>query len=140
VDRSPMSMKLDGLALRRWAILLSRYSSVGLLATGVYFTVANVLILSDIVPAITASVIAYATGMVVSFIGQSRFTFRVSSHSKSQVVRYLVLSVIGFGVSYASVYLATVYFGVCPIWGTAATAISVPALSFVVMKVWVFKT
>jgi len=110
------------------------------MATAVYFTVANILILSDMVPAVIASVIAYATGMVVSFIGQSQFTFRVRKHSTGQVVRYLIMSVMGFWVSYASVYLATACFGVRPIWGTAATAISVPALSFLVMKVWVFKT
>jgi len=109
------------------------------MATAVYFTVANILILSDMVPAVIASVIAYATGMVVSFIGQSQFTFRVRKHSTGQVVRYLIMSVMGFWVSYASVYLATACFGVRPIWG-----LPLPQSRFSAQlpgnEVWVFKT
>lgn len=120
-------------------MLLSRFSLVGLAATAVYFVAANLLMRFGSLAPEVASVIAYLVGMFVSFVGQSRFTFEIPRSTAGQAMRFAVLSVIGLGVSFYSVRLAAGYFGVAPFWGTVATSIFIPAFSFFVMKLWVFK-
>lgn len=117
----------------------SRFSLVGALATATYLIVANALIVFTDMRAASASVIAYCVGMGVSFLGQSRFTFRVTRNTLGQAARFSVLSICGLVISYFSVGIADGKIGVHPFWGTLATAIFVPALSFVIMKFWVFE-
>lgn len=117
--------------------VLSRFSLVGILATLVYLLTANTLMLTDITTPSIASMIAYCVGMVVSFFGQSRVTFLVRRNSWSQVARFVVLSVIGLAVSFISVDLIS-RMGTNPAWGTVVTSLSIPLISFAVMKLWVF--
>ena len=117
--------------------LLSRFGIIGVAATLTYLVVANVLIAAGIV-AVYASVLAYLAGMVVSFLGQSKFTFRVGKAERHHFVRFVILSTIGLAVSYGAVRGASTI-GLPAFVGTLATAILIPLLSFVVMKLWVFR-
>ena len=118
---------------------LSRFSIVGVLSTITYLVVANLLLLATQAPATLVSVFAYVAGMAVSFIGQSRFTFRVQKRSVGHLLRFLGLSAMGLGVSFVSVALATATLAIPAVYGTIATAIIIPAVNFLVMKVWVFQ-
>lgn len=115
---------------------LSRFSATGLLATITYFVVANLAISAGIA-AVTASIVGYLAGMVVSFLGQGGFTFRVKSRSTRHLVRFLVLSAIGLAISWGSIE-AAFGLGIDPRWGTIVTSVLVPVLNFIVMKNWVF--
>lgn len=117
---------------------LSRFAFVGGIATGTYIVVSNVLIFLHFLPAAVASVAAYIIGMVVSYGGQSRFTFRVERSDIHQPLRYVVMSALGIGISYFNVFAADSLFRVNAFWGTLATAIIVPIASFLLMKFWVF--
>lgn len=117
---------------------LSRFSLIGLMATITYFVVANVLMLLQVAAPTTASVIAYCAGMVVSFLGQSRFTFRVLETKFGHFLRFCVLSLCGVLVSYWSVRLTGEMLHVSPVWGTVVTSVTVPLISFMIMKYWVF--
>jgi putative flippase GtrA len=117
---------------------LSRFAVVGLSATLVYFLVASSLMLLGIVRPTTASIVGYVAGMSVSFVAQGRVTFLVDKLSSTHASRFIVLSLIGLSISYLSVR-AVAWIGGAPIWGVPLTCFLVPALSFVVMRFWVFK-
>lgn len=125
--------------LRNQSILavISRFSIIGLLSTIVYFVVANVLIASDVADPPTSSLIAYLFGMVLSFLGQSRITFLLKSNDFRQALRFIIMSAVGLVVSYSSVSVA-VHWGIAPSWGTVATSLTIPVLSFLAMKYWIF--
>lgn len=116
---------------------ISRFTLVGLAATLIYLIVANLVIWADLIPPTWASVLAYLAGMVVSFNGQSRFTFRVKNHRPEHLARFTFLSVLGLGLSFGLVHLATNQ-GLAPVFATFGTAIAVPVISYVVMRLWVF--
>jgi putative flippase GtrA len=116
---------------------LSRFSLVGVAATVTYFAVANTLMASGVIDASVCSVLAYLVGMVVSFLGQSRLTFRVRYRSWRHFVRFVILSAAGLTISYLSVICADVI-GIPVFWATVATSAAIPALSFTVMHLWVF--
>lgn len=85
-----------------------------------------------------ASAAGYLAGMVASFLGQSRFTFQMERTTRRHVVRYCLLSLVGLLVSYMAVWAAQAA-DAPPLLGTIATAILIPILSFIVMKLWVFR-
>jgi putative flippase GtrA len=119
--------------------VLSRFTLVGAAATATYLLVANFLMINELTDQPeTASIWAYLAGIVVSFVGQSRVTFRLRKTNRGHVARFLTLSLAGLLVSFYSV-LGCRYLGVAVWWGTVATAVLVPIVSFVLMKLWVFR-
>lgn len=117
---------------------IARFSAVGLAASAVYFVVSNAMIfLTDTDPALS-SVAAYIVGMFVSFVGQSRFTFRVERASTRHKSRFIVLSVLGLAISYGAVFVVVERLGQHPAWGTVLTVLFVPIASYILMKLWVF--
>lgn len=85
-----------------------------------------------------ASVFAYALGMGVSFLGQSRYTFGVGKNTIRQFIRFCVMSLCGIAVSYLAMQAFTQGLGTQPFWGTLAVCAIIPVMSFVFMKFWVF--
>jgi putative flippase GtrA len=116
---------------------ISRFASIGVVATAIYLVVSTALISWSDLPPEISSVVAYLCGMAVSFFGQGLYTFRVSA-SGARFARFCVLSIMGLALSFAAVRLAALA-GASPLWGAAATSILVPILSYVVMKAWVFR-
>ena len=116
-----------------------RFSIVGVLATLTYFIAANIFTLLGLFTPKTASVFAYIIGMAVSFTGQSRFSFKVKNVKFIHLARYIILSILGLLVSYFSIELCETYFNIPVFWGTVFTSVSIPLLSFIMMKFWVFK-
>ena len=123
--------------MRRLAVLLAKFSTVGLTATLVYFLAANALMLVTPLPPPLCSVLAYLAGMIVSYSGQARLTFRAAG-TRSQLFRFCILSALGLLVSYICVGVAE-WYGLSPHWATVAVALIVPTMSFVLMLTWVFK-
>jgi len=134
-ESSAISKRVSGGA---WISLLSRFAVVGGLATSTYLVISNVLIFLQILSGAMASAVAYILAMLVSYAGQSRFTFRVENGDSKQPVRFIAMSICGIGISYFNVFAAENLFRVDPFWGTLATAFAVPAVSFLLMKFWVF--
>ncbi len=117
---------------------ISRFSVVGVVATAVYFVVANVLISLTLLAPEGASVLAYIAGMIVSFLGQSRYTFKVETNTSVQLVRFCIVSALGMFISWGWLR-ATELLQVSAFWGTVLVSISIPLISFVAMKLWVFQ-
>ena len=115
-----------------------RFFTVGIAATSTYFIVANLLMHLDIVPAALCSVLAYIIGIVISFLGQRSYTFQINKKKQGQLMRFCILSIIGLYISYLSVDYAVNVYQVSALWGTIITSMTIPLLSFWVMKIWVF--
>jgi len=118
--------------------LASRFGVVGIAATIIYLMVANILIHLGIVEVGLASVIAYLAGMGVSYVGQSRWTFRGTA-GEGRLARFSLVSALGLSISYSAPY-AAVWFGLPAAMGTAVPILAVPLLSFFAMNFWVFAT
>lgn len=116
---------------------LSRFSFVGALATLTYLVVANLLFFIDAINPAWASVLAYLAGVVVSFTGQSRFTFGVSRNRFAHVVKFALLSAVGLGMSFGLVRAADT-FQIAPVFATISAAMIIPIFSYVIMRLWVF--
>ncbi|WP_153666381.1 GtrA family protein [Phyllobacterium sp. SYP-B3895] len=117
--------------------ILARFGIVGIAATLIYLAVSNLLIASGHVAPAPASLLGYLAGMITSFFGQSRFTFRVGETDWRHLFKFGLLSVVGLAVSYWSV-AGAVMLGFHATVGTVAASILVPIVSFILMKLWVF--
>ena len=97
------------------------------------------MVLATPIQATTASIVAYCCGIPVSFLGQSRFTFRVGQTRAAHLLRFALVTVLGLSISYLSIVLAS-SLSLHPIAGVVCGTILVPIMSFIVMNSWVFRT
>ena len=125
--------------VRQHLASLARFSFVGLLATIVYLIVANVIMVTSVMPPAWASLTAYLSGMVFSFLGQSQFTFRRGRTTFAQAVRFGVLSACGIAISYGGVYGLSSLAKIDGLPATLITAGIIALFSFVMMNIWVFR-
>ncbi|KKX30813.1 GtrA family protein [Rhizobium sp. LC145] len=128
--------------LKKLAGQLSRFGLVGLAATFVHLLVFSLAIdLANIEPSL-ANVAGFLAAFIVSFSGQSSWTFPSKSMDRLQrrrrFLRYIAVSLTGFLMNAATVHvlvymLAYPYTYALPIMG-----VGVPAILFVLNKYWAF--
>ena len=120
---------------------LARFATVGVFATLLYAALAFAFVQLLEAKPTTASVAAYAIAAVASYLGQSRFTFRVAFRAGGRdhvhIPRFAVTTLLGLGVSFAAVRSAEAV-GAPYAVGVAAVCVLIPLLSFAMMKLWVF--
>src|SRR4051812_10441089 len=80
--------------------LILRFGLTGVTTTLVYFVLTNAFVLSRMMTPVFSSVCAYVVSVAISYLMQSRFTFRVDGHSLDQVARFVVMSLAGLVVSW----------------------------------------
>ncbi|MGV8834210.1 MAG: GtrA family protein [Devosia sp.] len=115
-----------------------RFGISGLSSTIVYFLLTIGLVQAAGMAPINASVAGYAVSLVFSYLLQSRFTFRVSRDSRAQVLRFVVISLFGFAVSYTSMRYFTDMLGLPYVVGALVVCVVLPVANFVIFKHWVF--
>ncbi len=119
---------------------LTSFGLVGLLATGVYALVANVAIYLVGIEPKAASVLAFIIGSVFSFIVQGRITFGVQKPDWRNVLRFCMQTVISLLISYYAVWLVVDVWTLPAIAGTLAVCVLIPAVNYLGMKSFVFRT
>ena len=88
---------------------------------------------------LAANFVGYACAVGVSYLGNARFTFRRAVLHGPQFVRFVVVSLAGLGLTQGLTWLL-VEQAAWPFWmGLAVVAVAVPALSFVLQRVWTFR-
>jgi putative flippase GtrA len=75
--------------------LVARFGLTGLTTTLAYFLLTNVFVLLFRMAAVSSSVCAYLVSVAISYLLQSRFTFRVNGDSLDRVARFLLTSLAG---------------------------------------------
>jgi len=85
------------------------------------------------------SAISYLAGMLISYWGQSRLTFKNNNDGTREVTRYIIISILGIVASIAIMGIGVGNEYIHIYVGLILVCITVPTLSFILMKLWVFK-
>jgi putative flippase GtrA len=115
-----------------------RFAISGFLATSLYFLIVNTLIAAFRTDPVAASVSAYLLSLGVSYLLQSRFTFRVRSDSFTQALRFLISSLAGLAIAYAGMALTVQVLKFPSLLGSAAVCALIPLTSYLLFNYWVF--
>lgn len=117
---------------------LVRFGGIGIVSLLVYSALYTILAAATRLSAIPISIIAYATAMVVSFVGHKYVTFRVSGNIRVQALKFIAMHCLCLIVTVVITGLVVNTlrwpYGV----GILLVDIAIPALSFVVLKLIVF--
>ncbi len=110
------------------------FGIVGLLATGIHFIVFSILSALGVDP-ILSNMVAFCCAVPVSFYGNRSLTFKVDGN----IARFIVMSLCGFGINHANVWIVTRYLGLPWTFSLPGILLAVPAFSFIVSKFWVYQ-
>lgn len=85
------------------------------------------------------SAISYLAGMLISYWGQSRLTFKNKNDGAREVTRYIMISILGIVASIAIMGMGVGNEHIPVYVGLILVCITVPVFSFILMKLWAFK-
>lgn len=117
---------------------ISRFISIGALATITHVTVATLCARTLPITAQQANFIGFCCAISLSYFGHARVTFQVGVDYRTQLPRFLVAALAGLGVSSGVTWISYDRLG-APFWlSMVLTAICVPAFSYMLLRLWVF--
>ncbi len=119
---------------------VARFGLSGLVATLVYFLLTNVLVLAAELPPTPASVCAYLLSLSVSYLLQSRFTFRANAGSLDQMTRFVITSLAGLLIAWCVMAITTDVLTWSYFIGAAVVCVLIPVANFYLFRGWVFAT
>jgi len=91
------------------------------------------------VEAMVASLIGYAGSVGVSYLGNSRFTFRRPALSGRQFAKFATISLTGLAINLTLVFVCT-HALAWPLWmAMIPVVLIVPPSTFVMSKLWAFR-
>jgi len=120
---------------------VSRFALIGGMATLIYVVLAFVLSGGAgpvILPAVAASIAAYAVAAVFSYSGHKYFTFVSGGAHVFEAPRFAALTALGLGISWLVPAVMADGLGLSPAWPIIVTCLVVPVLNYVVLERWVF--
>jgi putative flippase GtrA len=94
--------------------------------------------LADLSP-MGANFVGYLCAVGVSYLGNARFTFRRAVLHGPQFARFVVVSLAGLALTQGLTWLLVEQMGWSFSAGLAVVAVAVPALSFVLQRLWAFR-
>lgn len=117
---------------------ISRFAIVGMAATAVHIAMALCLNGLAAIPPLRANVLAFLMAWVISYLGNRGWTFAATTRHGVAMPRFLAVSLAGFAVNQALVFIITDLAGQ-PLWmAMIPVAVIVPAVSFLLSRLWVF--
>jgi putative flippase GtrA len=117
---------------------LTRFGVVGVSCAVLYASLAWSLTVMAGLPAIAASVLAYAICGVFSYLGQKLFTFRSDVPHAEAAPRFLAVFLAGISVAALAPMLLTDRMHLPPLVAIVFAGAVVPALNYVVFSLLVF--
>ena len=118
---------------------ISRFGLVGVLATAVHVCVGLGLHEGAGMRPLWANLIAFGCALGVSFFGQTRLTFPDSTADGGAFVRFAVVAVSGLGLNQLIVWVVTSLFGGAYWLALVIIILTVPGLTFVLLKFWALR-
>ncbi|RJT41343.1 GtrA family protein [Mesorhizobium waimense] len=120
--------------------LLARFGFVGIAATILYAALAAAFTKSERIgfTPIQASLAAYATATLFSYLAHKSVTFVSGGSHQSEAPRFLLLAATGLAIAYGAPALLTVKLGLPLVIPVLVTCLLVPAINFFVLDRWVF--
>lgn len=115
-----------------------KYSVVGCISVLIYFLSVFILVeLFDKDP-IFASTFSFIIMTYISFLLNKKFTFG-SDFSYNQLLRFLVVSAIGFILNFCIMYLVVNILSLHYVIGELITTLIIPIINFILNNYWTFK-
>lgn len=114
------------------------FIGVGAFNTFGYFVVSNALVALLNFGVTAAGYLAYAVMVPFSFVGHRKITFRSSGGISAEWSRFCVSQVVNLIVIWAATLVVAAL--QLPSWiAFAAISVLIPAVSFLMLQMWVFK-
>jgi putative flippase GtrA len=115
------------------------FALIGVGATLVHVTAALAARAGLGLPPLSANLVGYACAVGFSYVGNATLTFRKPSRDARQFARFVAVSALGLVLNQSIVYLLVNRLG-WPFWlALGPVVVLVPALSFVLAKLWAFR-
>lgn len=121
------------------ATQVTRFASVGVLATLVHVGVALLAEAAFGLGAQAANSAGFAGAVILSYLGQGQWTFGAELQHRTHGPRFLSIALLGYAVSSLVTLLVTGWMGAPFIAAMAAVAVIVPGATFLACKFWVFR-
>ena len=119
---------------------LAKFAVVGVAASAAHYLLLFAGVEWLAISPVIANGFAFLTALLVTYSGQSLWVFRAqSNHGLGQATRFSVSVAAGFLANVAIMFAATKMFGLDYRIGFLFCLATVPALSFLVNKLWVFR-
>ena len=120
--------------------LLARFGLVGIIATVIYAALTTALLQLDWAgfSFALASLVAYASAAVFSYIAHKVVTFASSGSHRREGPRFVLLTATGFAVAYVMPVLLTGTLGLPPVIPILVTCTLMPVANLFMLDRWVF--
>lgn len=124
--------------MKELSLRFVKYSLVGCICTLIYFM--SVFLFVEVFgkDPVFGSSISFVIMTVISFFLNKRFTFG-SDFSYDKLLRFLVVSAIGFTLNFVIMYLIVNVFSLHYAIGELATTLVIPIINFILNNYWTFK-
>lgn len=124
--------------MKELSLKFAKYSLVGCISTLIYFITVFILVEIFGNEPVLASAISFVIMTVISFFLNKRFTFG-SDFSYDKLLRFLVVSAIGFTLNFVIMYLIVNVFSLHYVIGELTTTLVIPIINFFLNNYWTFK-
>jgi putative flippase GtrA len=118
--------------------VIARFGIVGLGAATVHAVLFMLLVEGARWSGAAATPVAFLCAFIVSYLGQSRWTFR-ADHAWPQFARYAATALVGLGLNVLAAWSIVDIAGWPPAFVLPFALGAIPALTFVMMRLWVFR-
>ncbi len=119
---------------------MARYGLVGIIATIIHSGIALIMHEWIGLQPFWAHAIGFCGGLITAYLGHYHYSFKDDGAHKNRFPKFVISSLIGFGLHQGGVLLLVSYFQLD--YSTQALPllmVFVPALTFLMSKFWVFR-
>jgi len=117
---------------------ISTFALVGGAATAAHLGSALVANQYFGLPPLSSNLVGYTSAVLISYLGNARFTFKRPTMNGAQFARFLAVSLLALALNQAIIYYCSIVLGWDFVWALIPVAIVVPLFSFVMSRVWAF--
>ncbi|MDR3373943.1 MAG: GtrA family protein [Ancalomicrobiaceae bacterium] len=115
-----------------------RYVGVGFAAAAAHYGVLFALVQSGLTGAVAGALAGFVVGGIVSYSLNRRFTFRSDRGHDEAVPRFILITVIAFGLTGALMWLFAEHFGIHYMLAQVITTVIVLFWTFAGNRFWTF--
>ena len=116
-----------------------RFGISGIVSTIFYFILVNVFVLFFIVKPVQASLYSYLLSLILSYLMQSRFTFRSFNDNPEKIARFVIAALLGLLVAHYGMKYVTESFNLHFLYGATLICVVIPVVNYILMNNWIFK-
>lgn len=101
-------------------------------------TICYIILINSHASALFSMFIGNLSGMLVSYYGHVKFTFKKGKFSHSDFIRFIIASLIGLSINVLGVKIVVEWLNLNPHFGIIPTFLT-PLITYLISKFWVFR-